>query len=82
MPSRLKRYQTQGDYHAINFSCYHRLPYLNDDYAHCEGCQAPNPPTRTFQSESTWRSDPFHSAKLNEDLEKRPRHPRRHGLLG
>ena len=33
MPSRLKRYQTQGDYHAINFSCRHRLHYLNDDHA-------------------------------------------------
>jgi putative transposase len=33
MPSRLKRYQQQGDYHAINFSCYHRLPYLNDDHS-------------------------------------------------
>jgi len=32
MPSQLKRYQQQGDYHAINFSCYHRLPYLNDDH--------------------------------------------------
>lgn len=33
MPSGLKRYQTQGDSHAINFSCYHRHPYLNDDNA-------------------------------------------------
>ncbi len=33
MPSRLKRYQQQGDYHAINFSCYHRLPHLSDDHS-------------------------------------------------
>ncbi len=31
MPSRLKRYQTEGHYHFLTFSCYHRLPYLNDD---------------------------------------------------
>ena len=31
MPSRLKRYQTEGNYHFLTFSCYHRLPYLNDD---------------------------------------------------
>lgn len=31
MPSRLKRYQTEGDNHFLTFSCYHRLPYLNDD---------------------------------------------------
>jgi len=33
MPSRLKRYQTEGHYHFITFSCYHRLPYLNNDHA-------------------------------------------------
>jgi putative transposase len=31
VPSRLKRYQTEGNYHFLTFSCYHRLPYLNDD---------------------------------------------------
>jgi len=31
MPSRLKRYQTEGHNHFITFSCYRRLPYLNDD---------------------------------------------------
>jgi putative transposase len=31
MPSRLKRYQTEGHYHFLTFSCYQRLPYLNDD---------------------------------------------------
>ena len=33
MPSRLKRYQTEGDNHFLTFSCYHRLPYLNDDHS-------------------------------------------------
>ena len=33
MPSHLKRYQTGGDIHFITFSCYRRLPYLNDDAA-------------------------------------------------
>ncbi len=31
MPSRLKRYQTEGRYHFITFSCHRRLPHLNDD---------------------------------------------------
>jgi putative transposase len=31
MPSRLKRYQTEGHYHFLTFSCYHRLPHLADD---------------------------------------------------
>ena len=31
MPSHLKRYQTEGSYHFITFSCYRRLPYLKDD---------------------------------------------------
>jgi putative transposase len=31
MPSRLKRYQTEGHHHFLTFSCYRRLPYLNDD---------------------------------------------------
>ena len=33
MPSRLKRYQAEGSYHFITFSCYRRLPSLNDDAA-------------------------------------------------
>ena len=33
MPSRLKRYQSDGNYHFITFSCYRRLPYLNNDHA-------------------------------------------------
>jgi putative transposase len=33
MPSSLKRYQTEGHYHFLTFSCYHRLPKLNDDRA-------------------------------------------------
>jgi len=33
MPSRLKRYQTQGHEHFITFSCHHRAPYLNNDRA-------------------------------------------------
>ena len=33
MPSRLKRYQTEGHYHFITFSCHRRLPYLNNDTA-------------------------------------------------
>jgi putative transposase len=33
VPSRLKRYQTEGHYHFLTFSCYHRLPYLNDDHS-------------------------------------------------
>jgi putative transposase len=28
MPLGLKRYQTSGHFHAINFSCYDRRPYL------------------------------------------------------
>jgi putative transposase len=28
MPIGLKRYQTSGHDHAINFSCYHHFPYL------------------------------------------------------
>jgi putative transposase len=31
VPSRLKRYQTQGSYHFLTFSCHRRLPYLNND---------------------------------------------------
>jgi putative transposase len=31
MPSRLKRYQTEGHDHFITFSCHRRLPYLNND---------------------------------------------------
>ena len=30
MPGHLKRYQTEGHYHFLTFSCYHRLPYLRD----------------------------------------------------
>jgi putative transposase len=33
MPSRLKRYQTEGHHHFLTFSCYRRLPYLNDDHS-------------------------------------------------
>ena len=33
MPSRLKRYHTFGHDHFVTFSCYHRLPYLNNDHA-------------------------------------------------
>ena len=33
MPSRLKRYQTEGHHHFLTFSCYHRLPYLDDDHS-------------------------------------------------
>ena len=33
MPRRLKRYQTEGHYHFLTFSCYRRLPYLNDDHS-------------------------------------------------
>jgi putative transposase len=33
MPSSLKRYQTEGHYHFLTFSCYHRMPKLNDDRA-------------------------------------------------
>lgn len=30
MPAGLKRYYGSGDLHFITFSCYHRLPLLND----------------------------------------------------
>ena len=33
MPSRLKRFQTEGHNHFLTFSCYHRLPYLTDDHS-------------------------------------------------
>jgi putative transposase len=33
MPSRLKRYQTEGHDHFITFSCFRRLPYLNNNHA-------------------------------------------------
>jgi putative transposase len=33
MPSGLKRYQTSGHDHFITFSCYRRLPYLDDDHS-------------------------------------------------
>ena len=33
MPSGLKRYQTSGHDHFITFSCYKRLPFMNDDRA-------------------------------------------------
>ena len=33
MPSRLKRFHTFGHDHFITFSCYQRLPLLNDDRA-------------------------------------------------
>ncbi len=31
MPRLLKRYQESGSDHFVTFSCYHRLPYLDDD---------------------------------------------------
>ena len=31
MPSRLKRYQHEGHYHFLTFSCYRRLAYLDCD---------------------------------------------------
>ncbi len=31
MPSHLKRYHTEGNYHFLTFSCYRRFPYLGDD---------------------------------------------------
>jgi putative transposase len=33
MPSNLKRFHTFGHHHFVTFSCYHRLPYLNNDHA-------------------------------------------------
>lgn len=33
MPSRLKRYHGFGHEHFVTFSCYQRLPYLNDDHS-------------------------------------------------
>jgi len=33
MPSKLKRYQDQSGYHFVTFSCYSRLPFLEDDRA-------------------------------------------------
>lgn len=33
MPSRLKRYHGLGHDHFVTFSCYQRLPYLNDDHS-------------------------------------------------
>jgi hypothetical protein len=33
MPSGLKRHQTSGHDHFLTFTCYHRLPYLNDDHS-------------------------------------------------
>jgi putative transposase len=33
MPSSLKRYQTEGHHHFLTFSCYRRLPLLNDDHS-------------------------------------------------
>lgn len=33
MPSRLKRFHGEGHYHFLTFSCYHRLPYLNNNHA-------------------------------------------------
>jgi putative transposase len=33
VPSRLKRFQSEGHYHFLTFSCYHRSPYLNDDHS-------------------------------------------------
>ena len=33
MPSRLKRYQTFGQDHFITFTCYHRVPFLDNGHA-------------------------------------------------
>lgn len=33
MPTGLKRFHTQGHDHFITFSCYRRLPYLDDDHS-------------------------------------------------
>lgn len=33
MPSRLTRYQKDGHYHAINFTCYRQQPWLQDEHA-------------------------------------------------
>ena len=33
MPSGLKRYHDFGHDHFVTFSCYKRLPYLNNDHA-------------------------------------------------
>ena len=33
VPSRLKGYQQEGHDHFITFSCYKRLPFLNNDQA-------------------------------------------------
>ncbi len=33
MPSQLKRYHTFGHQHFITFSCYRRLPYLDNDHS-------------------------------------------------
>ena len=36
MPSGLKRYQNDGDFHFVTYSCYRRRPHLNSDAA--RGC--------------------------------------------
>jgi REP-associated tyrosine transposase len=33
MPSRLKRYQEDGQLHYVTFTCYHRIQYLNSAFA-------------------------------------------------
>ena len=33
MPSRLKRYQNEGNHRFLTFSCYRRLPYLDNDHS-------------------------------------------------
>jgi putative transposase len=33
MPSRLQRFQKDGHYHAINFSCYRHQSWLQDEHA-------------------------------------------------
>src|SRR5580692_7959841 len=33
MPDGLKRYQTSGSWHFVTFTCYHRLPSLNDSHS-------------------------------------------------
>ncbi len=34
MPTGLKRYQQTGAFHAVNWSCYHRQPYLTEPGAY------------------------------------------------
>jgi len=42
IPSRLKRYQTEGHYHFLTFSCYRRLPFLCDEGRTLTGRRGPD----------------------------------------